>query len=373
MTLAAVLFAATATDALAASAADPHPLPVATDASPLAVALAAAATVSHAFVVEVDVGSPSLGHNTIGAPARARVAVHATGGWTACRRKAAKCAVVLYLPGFDGSPRTAYLGPPFDLRRALDAAVAARKLPPLIVVVPDPRNALGGSFYTDSPTTGAWATFLLDELLPGVASSLGVAEAIPYVVAGHSMGGFGALHLALTRPERWRGVVAISPVAGVGFAEGARYRAAVTGLRRDPQRAASLLANPTSQAFSERLFWAMAAAWTSKPLAATWQQAIVVQPSPRLDPAFAANWRRLDPAQRFATSSGPDPCRVGRWVASVGRRDGIIASRDVAAVVQAASRRCPRRVAVRFTAHDGNHGNHVLRDAVSGLIAVLRP
>jgi len=75
---------------------------------------------------------------------------------------------------------------------------------------------VGAGFYLDAtqaPWAGHWRmeSYLLDELLPGVT------EAHPLIpdrlgICGHSMGGHGALTLALRHPGRFRSVSALAPI-----------------------------------------------------------------------------------------------------------------------------------------------------------------
>ena len=75
---------------------------------------------------------------------------------------------------------------------------------------------VGAGFYLDAtqaPWAGHWRmeSYLLDELLPGVI------EAHPLIpdrlgICGHSMGGHGALTLALRHPGRFRSVSALAPI-----------------------------------------------------------------------------------------------------------------------------------------------------------------
>lgn len=88
-------------------------------------------------------------------------------------------------------------------RRLLQAGV----LPPLHLVLP----GVGNSWYVDGPAPhGPVATVLLDAFMPEVERTLSAGAAGRGMI-GLSMGGFGALHLGLRQPERWRFIGAISP------------------------------------------------------------------------------------------------------------------------------------------------------------------
>ena len=73
---------------------------------------------------------------------------------------------------------------------------------------------LGAGFYVDA-TQAPWAahyqmrSYVLDDLLPEVTDRFTLSSV---GVSGHSMGGHGALTLALGEPERFRSVSAFAPI-----------------------------------------------------------------------------------------------------------------------------------------------------------------
>jgi S-formylglutathione hydrolase len=75
---------------------------------------------------------------------------------------------------------------------------------------------VGAGFYLDA-TEAPWAahwrmeSYLLDELLPMLAQAMPI-DARRLGVFGHSMGGHGALTLALRHPGRFRSVSAFAPI-----------------------------------------------------------------------------------------------------------------------------------------------------------------
>lgn len=75
---------------------------------------------------------------------------------------------------------------------------------------------VGAGFYLDAtqaPWSGHWRmeSYLLDELLPGVTAEFGLS-AERQGLFGHSMGGHGALTLALRHPGRFASVSALAPI-----------------------------------------------------------------------------------------------------------------------------------------------------------------
>ncbi|WP_353218211.1 alpha/beta hydrolase-fold protein, partial [Sandarakinorhabdus sp.] len=86
-------------------------------------------------------------------------------------------------------------------------------------VADDPAWDMGqaASFYVDA-TQAPWAahfqmrTWLIDEL-PGVIAAHFPADLARQGITGHSMGGHGALTLALKHPGRFKSVSAFAPIA----------------------------------------------------------------------------------------------------------------------------------------------------------------
>jgi S-formylglutathione hydrolase len=119
---------------------------------------------------------------------------------------------VLYLlHGFGAGPET-WLGPPWSIRAALDRLVAQRKIGELIVVMPDAGTKLGGAFFTDSASAGDWEAFVARDLVAHVDRKYRTrAAAASRGVAGHSMGGYGALRLAFRHPDVFAATYALSP------------------------------------------------------------------------------------------------------------------------------------------------------------------
>lgn len=79
---------------------------------------------------------------------------------------------------------------------------------PLLIVMPDAEN----SFYTDIPgSVDRYWTFLSEELPEVIASCFPVSTAREDTfVAGLSMGGYGAMRLALKKPERYAAAACLS-------------------------------------------------------------------------------------------------------------------------------------------------------------------
>ena len=104
--------------------------------------------------------------------------------------------VVYLLHGYGGDERgwTGYA----PLKPAMDTLVRAGIVREMIIVMPNGNNALGGSFYTNSTTTGNWDDFIARELVAFVDSKYRtLARPESRGLAGHSMGGYGTFAVGM--------------------------------------------------------------------------------------------------------------------------------------------------------------------------------
>jgi S-formylglutathione hydrolase FrmB len=98
------------------------------------------------------------------------------------------------------------------MKSILDMGISKQKIRPYILVISDQYTLYQGSFYTNSSLTGNWADFTAKELVEYTDKNF---RTIPNRdsrgIGGHSMGGYGALKLAMLYPETFSVVYALSP------------------------------------------------------------------------------------------------------------------------------------------------------------------
>ena len=125
--------------------------------------------------------------------------------------------VVYFLPSpFDSSFRAI-----FDERGAqgvLDRGIAAGTIGKFIFVTVDMTTPLGCSWYVNSPVTGNWEDFMVQELVPYIDANF---RTLPTRdsrgIAGDFMGGYGAIRFGMKYPQVFGTVYAMHPVgAGSG-------------------------------------------------------------------------------------------------------------------------------------------------------------
>jgi S-formylglutathione hydrolase FrmB len=124
---------------------------------------------------------------------------------------------VLYLLHGYGGDHTLFRGV-FGLAETMDELVNSGQIEPMIVVMPDASNKLGGSFYTNSyipdssqSFAGLFQDYITDEVVPLIDSTFHtIADGQHRGIAGHSMGGYGAVKIGMLRNELFGSVASMS-------------------------------------------------------------------------------------------------------------------------------------------------------------------
>jgi S-formylglutathione hydrolase FrmB len=156
----------------------------------------------------------------------------------------------------------------------------------MIVVLADARTKHNGSMYSNSATTGNWEDFIAHDLVAYVdAHYRTIADRRSRGIAGHSMGGYGTVRIAMRHPDVFSVFYAMSPCCmsarGAPNAEMAKKLEAVVAAGRSD-----------SLDFFTRATLASAAAWS---------------PNPKAPPLY------LD----LPTKDGqPQPAVLARWAAN---------------------------------------------------------
>jgi S-formylglutathione hydrolase FrmB len=163
-------------------------------------------------LTELKIHSVSLEHNLLGDPADQSVTVYLPKAYNTNPEK--RFPVIYLLHGYTGKREewttNGYQG--MDLGKVMDERIASSAIHDVIVVVPNGRNKYLGSFYTNSSVTGNWEDFIYRELVSYVdANFRTLAQPESRGIAGHSMGGYGAIMLSMKHPDVFSAAYAFSP------------------------------------------------------------------------------------------------------------------------------------------------------------------
>src|SRR5262245_50253252 len=109
--------------------------------------------------------------------------------------------VIYLLHGYGGREDT-FTARLASLAESADRLAAAPGFSSAIVVTPSAFSLHKGSMYSSSPTTGDWERFIADDLVAYMDSHYRtLANRMSRGLAGHSMGGYGALRIGMKRPD----------------------------------------------------------------------------------------------------------------------------------------------------------------------------
>jgi len=161
-------------------------------------------------VVEVKVAAPALKGNLLSDPTEQSVAVYLPPSYNTSPAK--RFPTLYLLHGFLSTNKVwtnGYQG--MSLQQLMDEAIKSGKIREMIVVAPNGWNAYRGAFYTNSSVTGNWEDYIYRDLVQNIdANYRTIARSESRGIAGHSMGGYGAVTLAMKHPDVFSAVYALS-------------------------------------------------------------------------------------------------------------------------------------------------------------------
>jgi S-formylglutathione hydrolase FrmB len=159
-------------------------------------------------VVSVKVHSPALEGNKLGDPADQEVLIYLPPSYASATER--RFPTLYLLHGYTGAPEGWTEG--MKLPEIMDRAIASGTAHEMIVVMPNGRNKYLGSMYTNSVVTGNWEDYIVHDVVNYVDSHYRtLASSASRGIAGHSMGGYGAIMLAMKHPDVFGAIYALSP------------------------------------------------------------------------------------------------------------------------------------------------------------------
>jgi S-formylglutathione hydrolase FrmB len=179
-------------------------------------------------VVIEEVRSRVLRGNPLRDPAVRKIPVYLPPSYY--KNSTTQFPVVYCLAGFTSSGMSWFnfqaWVPSMDQR--MDALIA-KGMPEMILVFPDCFTRYGGSQYLDSPAVGMYRTFLTDELIPYIDRKYRTEGR---GVMGKSSGGYGAITLAMKRPNLFSAVACHSGDMYFEYCYLPEFPLAIRGLER---------------------------------------------------------------------------------------------------------------------------------------------
>ena len=223
---------------------------------------ATAPAVAAGRVVEVKVSAPSLKNNLLGDPAEQNVTIYLPPSYDTSPTR--RFPTVYLLHGFTGTNK-GWAGS-LRLQSLMDQIIKEGGTRELIVVMPNGRNAYKGAFYLNSSVNGNWEDYIYRDLVQNIDTNYRtLARMESRGIAGHSMGGYGAITLAMKHPDVFGAVYALSPcclgMEGDFTSENAAWLKTVRLAKKE-----ELKLTPTSfEEFFQLAFVAVSAAFSPNP------------------------------------------------------------------------------------------------------------
>ena len=153
--------------------------------------------------------SPSLEGNLLGDTPEREIQIYLPPSYNTSVKR---YPVVYYLMGYNGSGRNPYREVETDHFELINSKIVSGRLSEVIVVYVAGSNKLRGSFYYNSPVTGNWGDFITKDVVSHIDTKYRtIASKEARALCGNSMGGYGALNLAMLHPGLFCGVYGISP------------------------------------------------------------------------------------------------------------------------------------------------------------------
>jgi S-formylglutathione hydrolase FrmB len=267
-------------------------------------------TLKHFQVLLETFDSPALRGNPAGDPSTREVVVILPRS-AAEPRDSVRLPVVLILAGFTGSGPSMLNRRPWlpSFPEQLDRLRDREAIGDAIFVLPDAFTIYGGSQYLNSTATGRYRDMITEDLIPWIDRRFPTLAASRHrAVAGKSSGGYGALTLAMERPDLFSALACHSGDMYFDYC----YQMDFPRLLREVDRHGSLekfmdyfLSAPKKKS-DEVLAMnivAMAAAYSPNP-AKPWRVDLPVDlRTGEIDPAVWARWLEKDPVRLAARSA----------------------------------------------------------------------
>ena len=175
-----------------------------------------------------------------------------------------------------------------NLPDVIDAALAAGETGEMIVVMPNAYTRFQGSMYSNSVTTGNWEEFVAKELVAYAdAHYRTIRGRASRGLAGHSMGGYGALRIGMKNPDVFSSLYLLNPCCLEPRGSGSRADASSAQVE-----AIRTMEEFNKASFGVKATFASAAAWAPNPNNPPFYLDLPVkggEPRPEIVAKFAAN------------------------------------------------------------------------------------
>jgi S-formylglutathione hydrolase len=153
------------------------------------------------LLIDTVVYSPSIEGNLLGDSPGRNVTIYLPPGYETSDKH---YPVIYLLHGYTGDNRLWFEKRPgeVNLEPIMNDLINNKTIEPMILVSPDSYNRFGGSWYINSVSSGNWEDFIVQDVVQFVdAHFRTIANTNSRGIAGHSMGGYGTMMIAMKHPD----------------------------------------------------------------------------------------------------------------------------------------------------------------------------
>jgi S-formylglutathione hydrolase len=297
-------------------------------------------------LLRVKVHGKSLAGNLLGESAEPEVSIYLPPSYATDSNR--RYPVVYLLHGYTGTD-LGYFGNRTDrfvpaIAERVFAAGTAREM---ILVMPNGMNAFGGSMYSNSVTTGDWEGYIAEDIVAYMDKTYRtIATREARGLAGHSMGGYGTIRIAMKRPDVFSSIYALSSCClNEGSVRGGR-----AGQPSAAETVKSIEAARGNRGAQGEL--ARAAAWAPNPTNPPFFLDLP-RKNGEVVPAVAAKYAANSPVAML-DQYVPNLKKLKAIALDIGLQDGLIAGNRV--LVDGFTR---FDIAHTFETYEGDHGSKV--------------
>jgi S-formylglutathione hydrolase len=315
-------------------------------------------------IAEHVISSRALEGNVVGDSSERRVLVYLPPSYA--EQPTRRYPVIYLLHGYQGSCKQ-WVGGGWNIQKVVDRLIADKKVREMMIVMPDANNKYGGGFYTNSVTIGNWEDFVAADLVSFIDKKYRTkAQPSSRGIAGHSMGGYGALRLAMKHPDVFAAVYGLS-AACMGWGGDLTTENPIWDKTLSFKKLPAL--NPRdADTYLAEAFLALAAAWSPSPDAPPLFvdfPVVGLGPDRKRREDVCARWSANMPVA-MADQYRSQLARLRGIAFDVGRRDEFphipLTNR---AFHQALQR---NGIAHSFEEYDGTHNDHIPERIVAHLL-----
>jgi S-formylglutathione hydrolase len=227
-----------------------------------------------------------------------------------------------------------------------DQSIASGASREMILVMPNAYNVYQGSMYSNSVTTGDWETYITRDLVEYIDSHYRtIADPAARGLAGHSMGGYGTIRLAMKNPGVFSAIYILSACCLTANLNPKGDSLAQAEDAHTPEEAAKLSRGPIT-------ILAEAAAWSPNPKNPPFFFSLPVRDGHPI-PEVVAQWVANAPLAMLSQYI-PNLRKLRAIGMDVGDKDGLAQSnRQLSEALSAFD------IRNMFETYDGDHTNRI--------------